>query len=165
MSHRFLPTLLPTFLPTDYSLFLIYFSRPWTTLTKLCLPCIEFADDTAIYMQGDVENLKKLESGLSLLCKRSNAIINWHNSYAISLSNESHPAWHPHPSFMFINQGASTKYLGFQIGFNILSEITIVIHSIWQKLMYWSSKKLSLSGHIIVANQVFIPTSWYNLSC
>ena len=45
----------------------------------------------------------------------------------------------------------STKYLGFQIGFNIPSEtiIALVIHSIGQKLIHWSSKKLSLAGRII----------------
>ena len=40
-------------------------------------------------------------------------MINWHKSYAIWLSHEARPAWHPHPAFKWINQGASTKYLGF----------------------------------------------------
>ena len=128
---------------------------------------IEFADDTAVYLQGDLENLKKLESGLAVFCKRSNAMINWHKSCAIWLSQETHPAWHPHPAFKWINQGASTKYLGFQIGFNIPPETMIapVIHSIRQKLIHWSSKKLSLAGRIIVANQVLLATAWYSLSC
>ena len=43
----------------------------------------EFADDTTVYLQGDLENLKKLESGLAVFCKRSNAMINWHKSCAI----------------------------------------------------------------------------------
>ena len=37
---------------------------------------IEFADDTAVYVQGDLENLKKLESGLAVFCKRFDAMIN-----------------------------------------------------------------------------------------
>ena len=112
---------------------------------------IEFAYDNAVYLQGELENLQKLESGF---CKRSNAMINWHKSCAIWLSHEAHPTWHPNLTFKWINQGASTKYLGFQIGFNIPPEtmIALVIHSIRQKLIHWSSKKLSLAGHIIVAN-------------
>ena len=43
--------------------------------------------------------------------------------------------------------------------------ITPVIHSIRQKLIHWSSKKLSLVGRIIVANQVLLATTWYNLLC
>ena len=103
---------------------------------------IEFADDTTVYLQGDLENLQKLEDGLVVFCKRSNATINWHKSCTIWLSQETHPACHPHPAFKWIIQGASTKYLGFQIGFNIPLEtmIALVIHSIRQKLIHWSSK-------------------------
>ena len=93
---------------------------------------IEFADDTTVYLQGDLENLQKLESGLAVFCKRSNAMINWHKSCAIWLSHEAHPTWHPHPAFKWINQRESTEYLGFQIGFNIPPEtmIVLIIHPI-----------------------------------
>ena len=103
-----------------------------------CLLDIEFVDDNIIYLEGGVENLKHLESGVSLFCERSNAIINWHKSCAIWLSNEPHPTWHPHPSFMWINQGASSMYLGFQIGYNTPPKTIIapVIHSIQQKLIH-----------------------------
>ena len=85
-----------------------------------CLMDIEFADDTAaIYIQADVENLKKLESGLSLFCERSITMINWYKSCTIWFFDESHLAWCPSTSFTWINQGVSTKYSGFQIGFNI----------------------------------------------
>ena len=116
-----------------------------------CLLDIEFADDIAIYMQQDVENLKKLESGLSLFCKRSNGMINWHKSCAIWLYDEAHHAWHPHPNFMWINSGANTKCLGFQIGFNFPPETMIapIIQSIRQKLIHWSPNKLSLASHIV----------------
>ena len=87
---------------------------------------------TAVYLQGDLENLQKLESGLDIFCKRLNAMINWHKSCIIWLSHDAHPAWHPDPAFKWINQGESTKYLGFQIGFNIPPKtmITPVIRSI-----------------------------------
>ena len=108
-----------------------------------------------------MENLNKLKSGLSLFCKKSNSMINWHKSCAIWLSH----ALRPHPNFMLINQGVSTRYLGFQIGFNIAHETMIapIIHSIQQKSIHWSSKKLSLRGHIIGANQVLLATTWYNI--
>ena len=126
-----------------------------------CLLDIEFVDDIVVYMQGDMENRKKLESGLSLFSERSNTMINWHKSCAIWLSH----ALRPHPNFMLINQGVSTRYLGFQIGFNIAHETMIapIIHSIQQKSIHWSSKKLSLRGHIIGANQVLLATTWYNI--
>ena len=43
--------------------------------------------------------------------------------------------------------------------------IALVIHNIRRKLLHWSSKKLPLAGHIIVANHVLLATTWYNLSC
>ena len=57
--------------------------------------------------------------------------------------------------------------MGFQIGFNISPDmmVELVIHSIQQKLIHWSLKKLSLTGRIIVANQVLLAMVWYNLSC
>ena len=69
-----------------------------------CLLDIEFVDDIVVYMQGDMENRKKLESGLSLFSERSNTMINWHKSCAIWLYDDSHPTWCRHPSFMWINQ-------------------------------------------------------------
>ena len=116
-----------------------------------CLLDTGFANDTAIYTQGKMENLKKLESGLSLFCKRSNGMINWHKSCAIWLYDEAHHAWHPHPNFMWINSGANTKCLGFQIGFNFPPETMIapIIQSIRQKLIHWSPNKLSLASHIV----------------
>ena len=121
----------------------------------------------SITTKKGMRNLTMLESGLVVFCKRSNAMINWHKSCAIWLSHEAHLAWHPHPAFKWINQGANTKYLGFRIGFNIPPEtmIALVIYSIQQRLIHWSSKKLSLAGRIIVANQVLLATVWYNLSC
>ena len=70
-------------------------------------------------------------------------------------------------NFMWINQGDNTVYLGFQIGFNISTETisALFIHSIWQKLIHWISKKLSLIGRIIVANQVLLTMALYNISC
>ena len=123
---------------------------------------IQFPNDTTVYL----ENMKKLESGSAMFCKRSDAMINWHKSCAIWVSHEAHPTWHPNHTFKWINQGASTKYLGFQIVFNIPSETMIetFIHSIQQKLIHWSLKKLSLAGRIIVENQI-LRIAWYNLSC
>ena len=111
-----------------------------------------------VYMQGDLEHLHKLESGLPIFCNRSNVVIIWNKSCAIWLSHETYPTWHWHPAFKWINQAENTKYLGFQIGFNIPPKTMIApnIHSIWQKLTHCSSK---------VANQVLLATTWYNLSC
>ena len=83
-------------------------------------------------------------------------MINWHKCCAIFLSHEAHPTWHPHSAFKWINKGVSTKYLVFQIGFNTPRETMIltVIHIIQQKLIHWSSKKLSLAGRIRVENQL-----------
>ena len=96
-------------------------------------------------------------------------MINWYKSRAIWLYDESHPAWHPHPNFMWINQGESTKYLGFQIGFNIFSEMMVapVIHSIRQKLIHLEKTLTIRSCHSgksgIRRNDIVQPIMLYNL--
>ena len=106
---------------------------------------------------------KKLGSGLSLFYEQSKANNNWHKSCVIWLYDESHPSWCTHPNFTW--EWAQGIWL-FQIGFNIPPKTMIasIIHSIQQKLIHWSSKKLSLAWCVIMANQVLLVTSWYNLS-
>ena len=114
------------FTTRDISTYVVF---PYVILTKASqIQNLQLTQ--TVYLQGDLENLQKLEDGLAVFCKRSNAMINWHKSCAIWLSHETHPEWHPHPAFKWINQGASTKYLGFQIGFNIPPQTMIapVIH-------------------------------------
>ena len=40
----------------------------------------EFADDTAMYLAGQADNLARFETALKSFCETSGAKINWHKS-------------------------------------------------------------------------------------
>ena len=127
----------------------------------------EFADDTAVFIQGNVSNLSKLEKALEIFCVASRAKLNWYKTVGFWVGNSSIPGWSPHPYFQWIPEGSSLRYLGCQVGIDIPREAQIVhvLNCIHRKLLYWSSKGLSFAGRIIVVNQVLLSTIWYVTSC
>ena len=49
---------------------------------------VEFADDTTIYLQGDLDNFQKTEMSLTTFYKASGALVNWNKSMAFWVGNE-----------------------------------------------------------------------------
>ena len=47
----------------------------------------EFADDTAVYLQGGEENLRRFASAMERFCRASGALINWHKSCGFWVSS------------------------------------------------------------------------------
>ncbi len=127
----------------------------------------EFADDTAMYVHGTMANLKRVQAMLERFCLGSGARLNWSKTVAFWVSENPLPSWLPHPGFRWIPEGVAIRYLGCQVGINILPELQIspVLHSIRKKLMYWSTKQLSLAGRIVIVNQVLLSSMWYITSC
>ena len=54
-----------------------------------------------------------------------------------------------------------------RVGLDLTAEQQIVplLLSIMQKLLFWSSARLSLAGQVVVTNQVLLATMWYITSC
>mgnify|MGYP000158494050 FL=1 len=126
----------------------------------------EFADDTSLYLHGDIDNLRKAEIALTTFCQGSGALINWHKSVGFWVSDEMVPPWTPDPGFRWIPKGTSVRYLGCQVGMEITpeSQISPLLLLIKKKLLFWSTAKLSLAGRVVVVNYVLLSTLWYVLS-
>ena len=127
----------------------------------------EFADDTALYLKGDLENLQKTELAISTFCKASGALVNWNKSFAFWVGDVEPPLWSPHPQFRWIPSGCPVRYLGCTIGIDLSMEnqVAPLLLSLRKKLLLWSSTKLSFAGRIVVANHVLLASTWYVLSC
>ena len=127
----------------------------------------EFADDTAVFLAGQEENLSRFQDALELFCDASGAKINWHKSCGFWTGAGDPPAWLPDPLFRWIPPGTSVRYLGCHVGLELAAEqqIAPLLLSIRRKLVFWSTARLSLAGRVVVANQVLLATMWYITSC
>ena len=56
--------------------------RLYIPLSHIEVRDAEFANDTALYLKSDLENLQKTEVAISTFCKASSALVNWSKSFA-----------------------------------------------------------------------------------
>jgi hypothetical protein len=82
----------------------------------------EFANDTGLYLDGNLENLSRVENALEIFCQGSGALINWNKSVAFWVSSEPIPSWSPSPHFKWIPKGEAVRYLGCQVGLELPPE-------------------------------------------
>ena len=78
----------------------MYLNSSQVSLKGLPLPTMQqqlldskFADDIAIYVQGNDDNLSKLQEAVEEFCLASRAKINWHKSLGFWVSQNSLPTW------------------------------------------------------------------------
>ena len=126
----------------------------------------ELADDTSLYLHGDIDNLRKAEIALTTFCQGSGALINWHKLVSFWVSDEIVPPWIHDPGFRWIPKGTLVRCLGCQLGMEITPErqISPLLLLIKKKRLFWSTAKLSLAGRVVVVNYVLLSTLWYVLS-
>ena len=151
-----------------------YLSATSLGIQGLCLPNMseelldsEFADNTSLYVRGTHDNLTRLQNALEKVCLGLGAKLNWNKTVGFWVSDLPLPNWLPHPNFRWISEGMAVRYLGFQVGINLSPELQIapLLYSIRKKLMYWSAKRLSLAGRIVIVNHVLLASMWYVTSC
>ena len=123
----------------------------------------EFADDTALYVDGTLTNLQQVQGALSQFCIASGAKLNWEKTVAFWVSKEPPPCWAPHHTFQWTQRGVAVRYLGVQVGIDLVPELHAapLLLTLRKKLFLWSHAKLSLAGRVIVANHVLLSTVWY----
>ena len=126
----------------------------------------EFADDTAIYVQGNDDNLSKLQVVAEQFCLASRAKINWHKSLGFWVSQNSLPTWMPSQEFKWVPDGTTTRYLGCQVELHVNVDMLVapLLVKLRRKLLLWDSVNLSLAGRVFVANQVLLAIIWYTTS-
>lgn len=70
-----------------------------------------------------------------------------------------------------MNPGASTRHLGFPIGWNIPQTdkddifLQHIREHIRSKLVVWILKPISMAARILVSNQVILASIWYLAFC
>ena len=82
----------------------------------------EFADDTAVFLAGHVDNLARFQGALEVFCDASGAKINWHKSCGFWIGAGDLPAWLPDPLFRWIPPGTSVRYLGCHVGLELTAK-------------------------------------------
>ena len=76
----------------------------------------EYADDTALYVQDDMESLERVRLALEIFCLAVGAKINWHKSVGFLTDPGASSQWGIFLGFRWIPRGQTTRYLGFQVG-------------------------------------------------
>ena len=137
----------------------------WPWLEEQIVDC-QFANDTALYLQGSSDNLSRVQQAIDTFCYASGTIINWNKSMGFWVGSIVNPVWCPQEGFQWIPHGKPIRYLGCQVGINISPEdhVAPLLIAIRKKLVYWNTAKLSLAGRVVIANQVLLASMWYILS-
>ena len=68
---------------------------------------------------------------------------------------------------IWLQQGQSTKHLGYLIGYKIHQEDidNTMVNKVREGIKRWSTHLLSLAGRILVVNQVILGSIWYMAAC
>ncbi len=67
----------------------------------------------------------------------------------------------------WIPKGKGVRYLGIQVGFHLPIEANFdkMMVAFKSKLINWSTCRLSLTGKVLVTNQVLLASMWYLAAC
>jgi hypothetical protein len=118
--------------------------------------------------EGTIDNLDRANKVLSLLCLVVGAKVNWWKSSAMWASNHARDCeWGQVVGLVWILECRGVKYLGIQVAFHLGASTWILTRSCCLSKESWSTgiKSWSLSGYILVANQVIMVSIWYNVDC
>ena len=123
----------------------------------------EFADDTSLYIRGDVVNLDRVQNVLQIFSDAIGASLNWNKSIGLWASEGPRTEWYPGPAFRWLNHGEPIRYLGCLVGIDLPYEVMLppLLLSIKRKLVYWDSRQLSLAGQVVIANSVLLASMWF----
>ena len=137
----------------------------WPSVEEVVL-AYEFADDTTLYVVGDDRNLCNVQNVIYDFSDASGAIINWHKSVGFWVGEGLAPIWCLDIGFRWIPKGSPVRYLGCQVGINLPPDAHIqpLLLPLRKKLIFWSSKNLSLAGRLVISNKVLLSSMWYILS-
>ena len=82
------------------------------------------------------------------------------------MRKESPPRWLPHPTFQWTQRGVTLRYLGVQVGIDLVPKLQVAPLSLTlrKKVFLWSHANLSLAGRVIVPNHVLLSIICYTAS-
>jgi len=80
-----------------------------------------FADDIILFLNGSRENLQHAFHFINLLCEGFGTCLNWHKSCIVWASHNPYNwSWGEDLGLKWLGKGQAIKYLGFQMGFEVL---------------------------------------------
>ena len=85
----------------------------------------QFDDDTTIYVQGNGDNLRKLQAAVEEFYFAFGAKIIWHKSLGFWVSPNPLPTWMPSQEFKWVPDGTTICYLGCQMRLHINADVLI----------------------------------------
>ena len=99
----------------------------------------KFADDTNLYLVGNLQNLNNARETLELFSTTSRAKINWNKSTTIWVSSEPKTfKWGNEDNLKWLQLGEMIRYLGFMVGFQVSDKdrFNAVLKALRKKLAY-----------------------------
>ena len=81
-----------------------------------------FADDTGLFLKGDLDNLFVVEKAIATFCIASRSKVNWNKTIVFWVRQNEPPEWSPDTGFRWIPNGTRFRYLGCQLPFVLLRE-------------------------------------------
>lgn len=127
-----------------------------------------FADDTMLLLDGTRDNLDRALNVITRFGAASGAKLNLHKSVGLWLAARPRDwQWGEEVGLKWLERGEITKYLGYPFGIDIPQKErdAKMLSQIRKHLVRWSTNKLSLTGRIMVSNQVVLSSIWYLASC
>ena len=124
--------------------------------------CIsQYADDSSFMVRGEKKDVDELVRLLTIFSKASGMEINWDKSSAYWFDKFTHkPVWLQGYDWQWAEEGDLSKLLGTPFGLKLNTpDIDQFLYNKISKILdYWSCRKLSLAGIIVICNQVLLST-------
>lgn len=120
--------------------------------------CIsQYADDSFFMVRGTKEDVDELVRILETFNQASNMEINWEKSCTYWFDKYTHkPEWLLRYNWKWAEEGTP-----FGLNLNTRDLDQFFYNKIANKLEYWSTMKLSLTGRIVICNQMLLLTLWF----
>ncbi|WVZ79237.1 hypothetical protein U9M48_026841 [Paspalum notatum var. saurae] len=130
------------------------------------LSILQYADDTIIFMENDLEKARNMKLLLCAFEQVSGLKINFHKSEILCFGN-ARDSLESYLELFGCKQGDfPIKYLGMPIHFKKLrnSDWNIVEERVEKRLASWKGKHLSIGGRLTLINSVLSSLSMYMMS-
>ena len=111
----------------------------------------EFADDMALYVDGEIGNLSREQDVLQVFSDATGASLNWNKSIRLWVGEGTQPAWYP-GLFQWLHHGEPIRYLGCMVGIDLRPKAMLwpLLLSIKGKLLHWDAQHLSFAGRVVL---------------
>src|ERR1043165_2933065 len=128
--------------------------------------CLQYADDTILFLDNNLEHAKNLKTVLSCFEQVSGMRINYEKSELIPINLDGDEL-QPFTDFLGCSQGSfPIKYLGIPLHYEKLSkeDIQPLIDKILKRIAGWRGKLLSYRGRLILIHACLASIPMYLLS-